>query len=114
MVFIFNQLFFEIVKKHLQNGVPLSIIYIIIFDIKEKQVMTSVKITLCMAEHVKQFVNIVNKYPYDIDLRSGRFVIDAKSILGIFSLDLSRPIVCEIHSDKCEALLSELQPYTAD
>ncbi|MBQ7224774.1 MAG: HPr family phosphocarrier protein [Clostridia bacterium] len=76
--------------------------------------MTSVKITLCMAEHVKQFVNIVNKYPYNIDLRSGRFVIDAKSILGIFSLDLSRPIVCEIHSDKCEALLSELQPYTTD
>jgi phosphotransferase system HPr-like phosphotransfer protein len=67
-----------------------------------------------MAEHVKNFVNIVNKYPYDIDLRSGRFVIDAKSILGIFSLDLSRPIVCEIHSEKCEDLLAELKAYTID
>ncbi len=76
--------------------------------------MTSVKISLCMAEHVKNFVNIVNKYPYDIDLRSGRFVIDAKSILGIFSLDLSRPIVCEIHSEKCEDLLAELKAYTID
>ena len=76
--------------------------------------MTSVKISLSMAEHVKKFVNIVNKYPYDIDLRSGRFVIDAKSILGIFSLDLSRPIVCEIHSEKCEDLLAELKAYTID
>ena len=76
--------------------------------------MTSIKISLCMAEHVKKFVNIVNKYPYDIDLRSGRVVIDAKSILGIFSLDLSRPIVCEIHSEKCEDLIEELKAYAVD
>ena len=61
--------------------------------------MKSVKIILSMAESVKRFVNIVSKYPYDIDLRSGRFLIDAKSLLGIFSLDLSTPIVLEIHSE---------------
>ena len=55
--------------------------------------MKSVTISLKMAEHVKEFVSIVAKYPYDIDLRSGRFVVDAKSILGIFSLDLSKPII---------------------
>ena len=75
--------------------------------------MKSVKIVLSMAESVKHFVNIVSKYPYDIDLRSDRFLIDAKSLLGIFSLDLSKPIVLEIHSEKCDDLLAELVPYMA-
>lgn len=74
--------------------------------------MKSVKITLSMAEHVKQFVNTVSKYPYELDLRSGRFLIDAKSLLGIFSLDLSKPLVLEIHNDNCEDLIEELKPFT--
>lgn len=73
--------------------------------------MKSVKISLRMAESVKQFVNIANKYPYDIDLHSGRFVIDAKSLLGIFSLDLSKPIVMEIYDDNCDDLLNELKEF---
>lgn len=64
-----------------------------------------------MASSVKEFVNIVQKYTYDIDLRCDRYVVDAKSILGIFSLDLSKPINVEIHSDTCEALLAELKPF---
>lgn len=75
--------------------------------------MKSVTISLRMAENVKEFVNIVNKYDYDIDLRSGRFVVDAKSILGIFSLDLSKPVTLEIHNDKCDDLLAELKPFIA-
>ena len=51
--------------------------------------MKSVNIKLSLAENVKSFVNIVNRYAYDVDLRAGRHVVDAKSILGIFSLDLS-------------------------
>mgnify|MGYP004670593611 CR=1 FL=1 len=73
--------------------------------------MKSVKINLQFAENVKVFVNIVSKYPYDIDLKSGRFVVDAKSILGIFSLDLNKPIIMEIHSDDCEDLLNELRYF---
>lgn len=73
--------------------------------------MKSLQIVLDMAESVKKFVNIVSKYPYDIDLRSGRFLIDAKSLLGIFSLDLSKPITLEIHSDSCDALVAELKPF---
>ncbi len=73
--------------------------------------MKSVKVSLSMAEHVKKFVSVVSKYPYDIDLRSGRFVIDAKSLLGIFSLDLSKPIVLEIYIDKCDDLLAELDSF---
>lgn len=74
--------------------------------------MKSVNIRLSlMTDRVKKFVSIVNKYPYDIDLRSGRYVVDAKSILGIFSIDLSRPIRMDIYSDDCDALLSELGDY---
>ena len=73
--------------------------------------MKSIKVSLSMAENVKKFVSVVSKYPYDIDLHSGRFVIDAKSLLGIFSLDLSKPIVLEIYSDKCDDLIAELDSF---
>ena len=73
--------------------------------------MKSVNITLSMAENVKHFVNIVSKYPFEVDFISGRYRIDAKSLLGILSLDLSKPLVLEIFSDKCDDLLKELKPY---
>ena len=73
--------------------------------------MKSVTIHLSLAENVKDFVNVVSKYPYDIDLRSGRHVVDAKSILGIFSLDLSKPITLEVYSDHCDDLIEELKPF---
>ncbi len=76
--------------------------------------MKSVKIELGMAESVKKFVNVVNKYPYEIDLRSGRFLIDAKSLLGIFSLDLSKPVIMEVHDDNCEDLLKNLKEFIVD
>ena len=62
--------------------------------------MKSIPIKLSFAEEVKAFVSIVNRYPYDMDLRAGRHVVDAKSILGIFSLDLGRPIVLEVYTEK--------------
>ena len=73
--------------------------------------MKSVAIQLKMAGDVKNFVNIVSQYNYDIDFRSGRYVVDAKSLLGIFSLDLSKPIVMEIHSDDCDDLIQDLADY---
>lgn len=60
---------------------------------------------------VKSFVNIVNNYPFEIDLVSGRYTIDAKSIMGIFSLDLTKPIEAHIHGEDCAALLQELTPF---
>ena len=48
--------------------------------------MKSVKISLQMAQNVKEFVKIVQDYPYEIDLKSDKYCVDAKSILGIFSL----------------------------
>lgn len=76
--------------------------------------MKSVKINLKMAENVKQFVNITADYDYDIDLRSGRFVVDAKSILGIFSLDLSKPLILEIYGNDCDKLIEQLKPYIVE
>ena len=74
--------------------------------------MKSVNIRLTMmTDHVRNFVSLVNRYPYDMDLRSGRYVVDAKSILGIFSIDLSRPIRLDIYSDDCDDLIEALDGY---
>ena len=60
--------------------------------IKEVVNMKTVQISLNSIDKVKSFVNDITKFDYDFDLVSGRYVIDAKSIMGIFSLDLSKPI----------------------
>ena len=73
--------------------------------------MKSIKISLQMAQNVKEFVKIVQDYPYEIDLKSDKYVVDAKSILGIFSLDLSNPLVVEIHSDNCDDLVEALKKF---
>ena len=63
---------------------------------------------------VKDFVNIVSKYDFDVDLTSGRYVVDAKSIMGIFSLNLSKPIKVEVHSDDCDEFIAELQRFIVE
>ena len=74
--------------------------------------MKTVKISLNSIDAVKSFVNTVTKYESDFDLVSGRYVIDAKSIMGIFSLDLSKPIELNIHSeDQIDDILESLKPY---
>ena len=62
--------------------------------------MVTVKISLNSIDKVKSFVNDLTKFDSDFDLVSGRYVIDAKSIMGIFSLDLSKPIDLNIHEEK--------------
>ena len=74
--------------------------------------MKTVNIKLSLTENVKAFVNIVSRYPYDVDLRAGRHVVDAKSILGIFSLDLSKPITLDIYDDNCDDLIADIQQFT--
>ena len=75
--------------------------------------MKTLNILLKSINDVKDFVNIVSKYSYDVDLTSGRYVVDAKSIMGIFSLDLSKPIKVEIHTDDCPEFLEALEPFKA-
>ena len=70
-----------------------------------------VKISLNSIDKVKSFVNTISKFDSDFDLISGRYVIDAKSIMGIFSLDLSQPIELTIHADDDAAILEAIKPY---
>ena len=74
--------------------------------------MKSVHIMLNSIDKVKSFVNTVGSYDSDFDLVSGRYVIDAKSIMGIFSLDLSKPIELSIHDEEnIDKIMSDLTPY---
>lgn len=74
--------------------------------------MKKVTISLASINDVKSFVNIVSKYDFDVDLISGRYVVDAKSIMGIFSLDLSKPIDVEVMTEDCDAFIDEIKPFT--
>ena len=78
--------------------------------------MQTVSISLNSIEKVKNFVNAISNFDFDFDLVSGRYVIDAKSIMGIFSLDLSKPIDLNIHTDGSELtqVLDVLKPYIVE
>jgi len=76
--------------------------------------MKTFNIMLNSINDVKNFVNTVNKYDFDVDLTSGRYVVDAKSIMGIFSLDLSKPIKVEVFSDDSAAFMEEMKPFIID
>ena len=77
--------------------------------------MREVKIYLGTIERVKDFVNAVTRLDCDVDIVSGRYVIDAKSIMGIFSLDLSKPIDLNIHADdNVDEIMAMLKPYLCE
>ena len=77
--------------------------------------MKTVQISLNSIGKVKSFVNAINQFEFDFDLISGRYVIDAKSIMGIFSLDLSKPIDLTIHADEnLDDIMEVLKPYLVD
>ena len=71
--------------------------------------MQAVTISLTQVSQVKKFVNLVGQAPFDVDVVSGRYTVNAKSMLGIYSLDLSKPIQVVIYSDDCEQLKKELR-----
>ena len=77
--------------------------------------MFTAKVLLNEVGHVKNFVEIVSKFEEDIDLIFGRYITDAKSILGIFSFDLSKPVEIHIHAeeDKAKEILDALKEYLA-
>ena len=76
--------------------------------------MKTIQISLNSIDKVKSFVNDVTKFDCDFDLVSGRYVIDAKSIMGIFSLDLSKPITLNVHAEEnAEEIMAVLENYRA-
>jgi phosphotransferase system HPr-like phosphotransfer protein len=77
--------------------------------------MKTVKISLDSIDKVKTFVNDINRYDAEFDLVSGRYIIDAKSIMGIFSLDISKPIDLNIHNaDNLDEIMETLKPYMVE
>ncbi len=74
--------------------------------------MKTVTVSINTVDKVKDFVNTITKFEYDFDLVSGRYVIDAKSIMGIFSLDLSKPLALNIHTEEnSDVVVAVLEPY---
>ena len=69
--------------------------------------MKSVTILLDTIEKVRKFVNKINQYEGEFDIISDRYIIDAKSIMGIFSLDLSKPLKLSVHSVEAAAEIFE-------
>ena len=77
--------------------------------------MLQVKISLNSIDKVKSFVNDISGFNAEFDLVSGRYVIDAKSIMGIFSLDLSKPIELAIHSEaNLDEIMEVIKPYLVE
>ena len=73
--------------------------------------MKVVNIKLSLLENAKRFADIASRYPFDVDLRVGRYVVDGKSVLGVCSLDMSKPITVEIYDDNCDELLEEIKSF---
>ena len=73
--------------------------------------MKSVRILPGTTERVNSFVEIMGQFNYEADVRSGRYVVNAKSILGILSLDLNRPVILEIYDNDCDDLLEKIQSF---
>lgn len=73
--------------------------------------MTTTTVRLNQIDDVKNFVNTIMRFDFDIDLASGRYAVDAKSIMGIFSLDLSKPIELRAHTDDAEKLFEAIDQF---
>lgn len=76
--------------------------------------MVECKVKISTINDVKKFVNAVTKYDFDVDLISGRYAIDAKSIMGIFSIDLSKELVMKAHTDDADLVKADLAEYIVD
>ena len=74
----------------------------------------TVKIRLSTIKDVQNFVEIVRQFEGDIDLATGRYVVDAKSIMGIFSLDLTNPITLTAYAESCSKLMEQIKAYIVD
>lgn len=73
--------------------------------------MQAATISLTQTSQVQDFVNLVNQFPFDVDIVSGRYTVNAKSILGVYSLDLSSPLQVLIYSDDCAELKNALEAF---
>ena len=73
--------------------------------------MHTIIIKLNSIDKVKEFVRVITNFDNDFDVRSGRYTVDGKSILGIFSLDLARPLELDIYGENIEEVVEALRPF---
>ncbi len=71
-------------------------------------------IKLNSMEEAKRFVNITSKYHFEIDVKSGRYTVNAKSLLGVFSIDLSREVIVEIHTEEYAKFCEEIKQFRTE
>ena len=78
--------------------------------------MTERKIKLNSIEDVKEFTSLANSRTYELDLISGRYAVDAKSIMGIFSLDLTKTLTLVLHGsdEECQEFLEDAEKFITD
>ena len=76
--------------------------------------MNKATVMLGTINDVKSFVTVVSQCDYDVDLISGRYAVDAKSIMGIFSLDLSKPIKLEAHTDDASVFFAQIKQFIVE
>ena len=73
--------------------------------------MVTKTIKLSLLENAKLFTEIASRYDFDIDLKVGRYIVNGKSVLGVCSLDMSKPITVEIYSDDCADFLEKIKAF---
>ena len=73
--------------------------------------MKTIEISLSSISDIRDFVSITFKYDFEMDISSDRYVVDAKSLMGIISLDLSKPVTLKVYSEDCEEFLKELKRF---
>ncbi len=76
--------------------------------------MQKTKIVLNGIQDVRKFVNEVTLLDYEVDLEQGRYIVDAKSIMGIFALDTLSPITLVAHTDKADAFFDKIKGFIVD
>lgn len=76
--------------------------------------MKVVYVYLQSTDEIKALVNTINKYDFDVDLSSDRYFVDGKSLLGVLSLDHSKPVKMEIHTDDYTQFLEEIKQYIVE
>lgn len=76
--------------------------------------MHRLKICFRQPEDITEFVDIVNQFEYDVDLKSGKNIVDAKSLLGVIAISKADGVELVIHSDECQELLNRLGSYVRD
>ena len=75
--------------------------------------MTEMKVKVNTMDDIKNFVYLLNQFENDVDVSSAQYVVDGKSILGVFSLDLDKELTVKFHGEVPAELQEKLKPYEA-